>query len=292
MKGVHLMTTNTVLLVVAAVLAAAGPAFPQGGGPVVRGRQFPGPGPEPGMRPRFPMPGPPGDITFEFLSSEMSMESRVVKGAPYSAEAVTEVQQVLADGNRISRRNTATLYRDSEGRTRREQTLGAIGPWAAAGQAHQTVFINDPVAGVNYVLEPQTKTARKMVQSRLRQRREMAPDVAKARPARRPEPRTESLGKQTIEGVEAEGTRTTLTIPAGEIGNERPLEIVSERWFSRELGIVVLSRRTDPRMGETVYKLTNLRRTEPLRSLFEAPPEYTVKEGPAMFERRVGPPQE
>jgi len=92
--------------------------------------------------------------------------------------------------------------------------------------------------------------------------------------------------------VEAEGTRTTLTIPAGEIGNERPLEIVSERWFSRELGIVVLSRRTDPRMGETVYKLTNLRRTEPLRSLFEAPPEYTVKEGPAMLERRARPPQE
>jgi hypothetical protein len=89
----------------------------------------------------------------------------------------------------------------------------------------------------------------------------------------------ESLGKQNIEGVEAEGTRTTVTIPAGEIGNERPIEIVSERWYSPELQLVVMTRNSDPRSGETTYRLTNISRTEPAKSLFEVPADYTVKEG-------------
>ena len=92
--------------------------------------------------------------------------------------------------------------------------------------------------------------------------------------------KTESLGKQTIEGVEAEGTRNTTTIPAGEIGNERPIEIVFERWYSPELQTVVMTRHADPRVGETVYRLTNISRDEPPRSLFEVPADYSVKEGP------------
>src|SRR6185369_9466092 len=96
----------------------------------------------------------------------------------------------------------------------------------------------------------------------------------------------EQLGKQIIEGVEVEGTRTTVTIPAGDIGNERPIEIVSERWYSPELQLVVMTRHSDPRFGETTYKLTNINRTEPVKSLFEVPPGYTVKEmqfpGPAV----------
>ena len=89
----------------------------------------------------------------------------------------------------------------------------------------------------------------------------------------------EDLGKQVIEGVEAEGTRTTVTIPAGEIGNERPIEIVNERWYSPELQLVVMTRHSDPRSGETTYRLTNINRTEPAKSLFEVPGDYTIKEG-------------
>ena len=92
----------------------------------------------------------------------------------------------------------------------------------------------------------------------------------------------EQLGKQNIEGVEAEGTRTTVTIAAGEIGNERPIEIVSERWYSPELQLVVMTRHSDPRTGETTYKLTNINRSEPAKSLFEVPSDYTVKEGPGI----------
>ena len=107
------------------------------------------------------MAGKPGDVTYSFVSSEMSFGDKVIKGAPYSAEAVTEMIQVLSDGNRIVRKNSSSIYRDSEGRIRREQTLAAIGPWAA-DEPKQLTFINDPVAGVNYVLEPDTKTARKL----------------------------------------------------------------------------------------------------------------------------------
>ena len=87
-----------------------------------------------------------------------------------------------------------------------------------------------------------------------------------------------TLEPQTIEGVRVEGTRTTTTIPAGAIGNDLPIEIVNERWFSPELRTVVLSRRSDPRFGETVFRLTNLTRTEPASELFEIPAGYRVEE--------------
>jgi hypothetical protein len=93
---------------------------------------------------------------------------------------------------------------------------------------------------------------------------------------------TEKLGTQMIEGVSAEGTRTTITIPAGEIGNERAIEIVSERWYSPELQVVVMTRHADPRFGETTYKLTNINRAEQPKTLFEVPPGYTVKETPPL----------
>jgi hypothetical protein len=91
----------------------------------------------------------------------------------------------------------------------------------------------------------------------------------------------EQLGKQIIEGVEAEGSRTTVTIPAGEIGNEKPIVIVSERWYSPELQMVIMSKHSDPRSGETIYRLTNISRLEPAKALFEVPGDYTFKtDGP------------
>lgn len=264
-----------------------------------------------------PPPGHPmGDETVVFVSSEMSFGGKVVKGEPYSAQAITETTRMLGDGNRIKRKSAAAVYRDSEGRTRRDQELGTVGPWAMSGDPRQTVFINDPVAGVNYILDPRTRTARKMPPMRI----ELAPpgEISKAAPGSAPKVRirveedvftspapppphppvgdppmqefrlvaspqkgvTEALGKQTIEGVVAEGTRTTMTIPAGEIGNEQAIQIVREKWYSPELQTVIMSKHNDPLVGETVYKLTNITRGEPARSLFEVPGDYTVKEMP------------
>ena len=106
--------------------------------------------------------------------------------------------------------------------------------------------------------------------------------------ARNPAGRTEALGKQNIEGVEAEGTRTTVTIPAGKIGNELPIDIVNERWYSPELQVLVMTRHIDPRFGENSYKLTNISRTEPARELFEIPAGYALKEAPAPMGTGVG----
>jgi len=277
--------------------------------------------------------------TFEFVSAGYEFAGETVKDAPYSAVAVTKTVQTLADGNRIIHENSTKTYRDSQGRTRREQSLGAIGPWASAGDPPQMIFINDPVENVNYVLNPQEKTARKMTPPSVepfnveiagehtgapaggvvmnRSVRSftwasaegagvpMERDVTIATPASAgiqvmpfqkelAPPVTESLGTRMIEGVQAEGTRTTMTIPAGQIGNERPIEIVSERWYSPELKMDVLTKRNDPRFGETTYQLNNVQRIEPLLSLFQPPADYTVEEGPAPFEsriiRKIGPP--
>ena len=309
--------------------------------------------------PDDPRTPPPGD-NFTFIASEMNSDGKVVKGAPYSAQAVTETTQTLSDGNRIVNKSTATIYRDSEGRTRREQTLRVFGPFAATSEPPQTIFISDPVAGVNYALDTRLKIAHKMPPMRFEFKmrfpegarggtgigtgvgqgvevrpgepappaqpgmstsqvfeRTVPPPGAGVRVAgpppglpgegpamvfersatpppggevgmvfqwqgaREDNARTESLGKQSIEGVEAEGTRKTIEIPAGEIGNERPIEIVFERWYSPELQVVVMTNHSDPRFGETTYRLTNISRTEPAHELFEVPADYTVQ-GPSL----------
>ena len=92
------------------------------------------------------------------------------------------------------------------------------------------------------------------------------------------ERQTTTLAPQMMEGVQVEGTRTTVTIAAGAIGNELPIAIVTERWYSPELKTVVLSRRADPRFGETVYRLVNIVRAEPGAELFEIPAGYRLDE--------------
>jgi len=106
------------------------------------------------------------------------------------------------------------------------------------------------------------------------------------------ERQTENPGTKTLDGVEATGTRTTVTIPAGAIGNERAITIVSDRWFSPELQVVLMSTHRDPRFGETTYRLTGITRGEPEKSLFEVPSDYTVREGPPdtmRFRQAPGP---
>jgi hypothetical protein len=100
--------------------------------------------------------------------------------------------------------------------------------------------------------------------------------------------KTESLGRQTIEGVPADGRRTTMTIPAGQAGNDLPIHIVVESWYSPDLQATVLSKHSDPRNGETVTRLTNIGRGEPARALFETPADYKIGESPAGMPRSRG----
>ena len=91
---------------------------------------------------------------------------------------------------------------------------------------------------------------------------------------------TEDLGSQTMEGVFVTGKRTTRTIPAGQIGNEKPISIVTEVWTSPDLKTIVYSKRSDPRMGEQTFQLTNIARSEPDASLFTVPADFKIVEGP------------
>ncbi|MEK7257957.1 MAG: hypothetical protein AAB316_24575 [Bacteroidota bacterium] len=240
-------------------------------------------GQNPGRPPFGPPGGGPGGPQFDMLLSEIRFGGKVVKGAPYSASIVTENIQVLADGTRISNKGEGKFFRDSEGRTRLERTLTISGPFVISGEAPKMAFIYDPVAGVNYMLEERNRIARKF----------FAPSGTPppGQPGRASDQeKTESLGKQIIEGVEAEGVRITVTIPTGQIGNDRPIEIVSERWEATELKVVVLSKHKDPRFGETIYRLTNINRGEQAKSLFEVPAGYSIHEGGPPSERG-GPPR-
>jgi hypothetical protein len=255
-----------------------------------------------------PMQGPDIDV----IAIEPFHFGPPVKDAPYSAEAVTETTQVLADGNRIERRTSATIARDSSGRIRRQQQAMVFGGLVAKSQG-PLVTISDP-SGTHITLDPDRRVAYRMKTPPLplRGEFEMAVPAAGGGPAKRgrlrvniggaPPPigpadgpagtdlRTEQLEPREIEGVRAEGTRTTMTIEANAIGNHMPIVIVSERWYSPELQVVVLTRRSDPRFGETVYKLVNIVRGEPSPDLFEVPSDYRMEEHPVGPGARVKPP--
>ncbi len=304
------LMNDALLLALLSALTVVGSAQGRGGSPW--GQRPGGPPPDqrggpPPDRPDFGRGGPGGPAGPGGPSFEMFSDNRLVKGAPYSATAVTETVQTLGDGARVSRKNTDTVYRDGEGRTRREQTIDHAGPFSVGDQARQVVLINDPVTGVSYFLDAQNKTARKMTRPErpAPNFRPPPPNGEARRPAERntaerhtDERKVESLGKQLFDGVEAEGTRVTITIPVGRIGNDRPLETISERWESAALQVVVFSRHKDPFAGETTYRLTDIKRAEPPHSLFEAPADYTVEEGrpssppPPGADARRRPPQD
>jgi len=337
------------------------------------------------------------DDTFAFAAGELHRE-RVVKGAPYCADALQESVQPLADGNRIVRKQSTRLCRDGEGRTRQEVERGG----------RRIVYLRDPVSRESWVLDPSRKTARKLLShaslheaqqqdsaawreyadkmrewaKSFREQRQkdgnatppalptppapLAPPSPSALPAppsppavpvvitlderdesnapdasgRSPKPMrvqviridngnvlagtpggpgvpavppippvppvpaiaplppgvaawthigaprgpgvASSLGTKDIEGVKANGERTTWTIEAGKLGNEKPIVITRDVWTSPDLMVTVLTRDADPRMGETTYRLANLKRGEPDAALMRVPADYAVNKGTLM----------
>jgi hypothetical protein len=236
-----------------------------------------------------------------------------VLGAPYSATMTNQAVQTLSDGNRIVQTFTGSTARDSEGRTRQDALLPNLGNLSAANAPH-LVFIQDPVNQASYTLNLTDKTAQKMQMPLVEPSGPGASVSATAgglggasgkffiqadsRGANAPplplpiaiagfigdddgaQVTNEDLGSQTMEGVLANGKRTTRTIPAGQIGNDRPIVIVTEVWFSPDLKTVVYSKRSDPRTGDQTFQLTNIVRAEPDASLFTVPSDFKIVDGP------------
>jgi hypothetical protein len=250
----------------------------------------------------------PGPVTIGAfgVTGAVAGPDATIAGAPYSAQAITERVQILADGNRIQQTITGNIARDSRGRIRHEEDLASLsdGP-----EPPHFVNIEDPVAGLHWTLDPKTRTAFKM---QFVQMKVPAKTVSGALPALPPigpektffftastsaapsvqvlskallpadtDASKTDLGTQTIDGVNAHGTRITRTIPAGAVGNEQPIVITTETWYSPDLKVLIMSKTDDPRMGETTYKLSNISRAEPAADLFQVPDDYTIKDKPS-----------
>jgi hypothetical protein len=281
----------------------------------------------------------------ELAARERVPLERAMKGAPYSAETVVESTQTLADGNRISKKTTGLVYRDSEGRTRREEDV-MVATRTAAGAVSspkKTISIVDPVGGFSYSLDPEKKIAwqtpmggagtimrkveeaqvdaakRAVMEMLIAERKAGAGDEQSKTAADEEKMKVAAAGgggargrvggggggavaagpvaagrggvdrgsvmasntpleHKTIDGIAVEGRKTTTIIPAGQVGNEQPITITSEEWRSPELNLLVLTKHSDPRTGESSYRLQNIVRAEPDRSLFMVPADYTVRE--------------
>lgn len=245
-------------------------------------------------------PGPPppphesGNVIFMRAPGGEPGDGKVVTGNPLTAQITVTRDTTLSDGNKIHHSSETTVYRDSQGRVRREMTVD-VGTPSTAGVKHTIITINDPVAGHRYTLDPTNKTARELP----------GPKGHGGGPEHGPGPgpeadigphpegpgggelkkllskdvRQHELGTKTIDGHEAEGRRVTRTIAAGEIGNEKPIEVVTERWFSKDLQLPVLVVHTDPMMGTVTTKLTNVTKGEPDASLFQVPSDYKIVSG-------------
>jgi hypothetical protein len=235
-------------------------------------------------------PGAGIEDVIGFVGFEAGLGRRTVTGAPFTATYTEQTMQTLVDGNHIERTATGTLARDSSGRTRRDLTLPAIVPWIATGNTPpRLVLIHDSVVGVDYVLDADRKIARKMAPLGGRLDKGPGGGPPPFVQERQNESTTASLGTQMMNGASAQGTLTTRTIPAGAIGNEKAIVITVERWYSPDLQMNVLIKRSDPRTGDNVFQLTNIVRSEPDASLFQVPADYTVKEGGRMGLGRKGP---
>ncbi len=223
------------------------------------------------------------DVTM--MGAEMASPGETVTGVPYTATEVTETTQTLSDGNKIVNKTSGTVARDSQGRVRREMSVGRIG--SAGANNHKMLFISDPTAHHQEVMEagngantatvisttgdsngePQIITLNRagstIVNKKVFVRKSKDSNGDESNESDKKQVKHEDLGTQTIAGVSAQGKRDTVTIPAGEIGNEKPIEIVSETWYSPDLHATVMRKHSDPRVGETVFQLTDIKRAEP-----------------------------
>jgi hypothetical protein len=294
--------TVMAVVMVAGVIAAALSAGAQ------TGPELP-PLPPPDLAPRVAGAGRMGGTVTMAVGG---LDAMPVKGSPFCTTITTEHTQVFADGNRIHTLHTSNLCRDSDGRTRREADLNLMGAGPKLPDT-KIVTIVDPVAGFRYMLDPENKIARRapVAMDPMSAKQEVLPGkgahvmVYEGSGAGRPggdvffkqvfvkkprddeaKPVEQKLGDQIIEGIHVTGTRLTTTIPSGEVGNEQPMVVTSESWYSPELKATVMTKHNDPWAGELKTQFTNVNTSQPDASLFSVPSDYKIvdeKDGPVVI---------
>ena len=260
-----------------------------------------------------------GVVTTGGMGLSVQESTELVKHLPYQAVAITEIKQTLADGSHTTQTTTATVARDSDGRTVRVQHIGSSAVGSSQGNLPTLTTIFDPVANTHTDFTSDSKVAHVLKMPPLppnldkgdregrfavfaggpaggstdggigpmtftvqghASRPQATPDQSA------PDAKTASLGSKTIEGIPVTGTKTTTTIPAGAIGNDRDLVTTRETWYSADLKLVIQSTQTDPRFGETTYSLTNIQRSEPDPAIFQVPAGYTIDKLPVVVHQR------
>jgi hypothetical protein len=226
------------------------------------------------------------------------MFGEVTKGAPFTAQRTEESTQTLGDGTHINHKSSISYARDSAGRVRREDD--------------EWITIYDPIANISYRLNKKNHSGFKveLVRGQDLDRQKMQMEQREADMVKMQSEKAlaetkaqqgssvtitnegpggrvysfmkdgteESLGSQVVNGVMADGSRTTNTIPAGDFGNDRPITSVTETWYSPELHITVMYKRTDPREGDVTTQYAGIKRGEPDPSLFQLPAGYTLNQ--------------
>lgn len=188
----------------------------------------------------------------------------IVTAAPYCANTVVEFQQ--------ARRDVAHTCRDSAGRVRTERLFG---PDAGV----RVVYIQDPVGGFLYALDANNRVVHRIKLGAGIANPPVLAQVIQGQGApKMPLSHTrESLGEKTLDGLLVTGTLTRTTIPAGRRpGNDQPVTLTAETWWSTDLKIVALRKTSDNRNGDQIEQLENLTRAEPDPNLFQPPPVYQI----------------
>jgi hypothetical protein len=220
--------------------------------------------------------------------------SIVITGRPYSGEEMAETTQILADGTRVTHpRASVRNWRDSAGRTRTERPLMMTAGSLTIENMPYMTEVFDPIAGYRYYIEPVNRIAHRLKLPDNLIRAQLPPQNAAIGTVRtvsgpRPGPNNsevtnESLGTKVIDGIPANGSRTTTTYPIGAMGNDRPIVTTRETWLSPDLNVMLFSKTVDPRSGESIQGLINVSRAEPAPSLFEVPSDYKLVDETGSF---------
>jgi hypothetical protein len=221
--------------------------------------------------------GPDGGTT----SHVSGVELLAIPGKPFSAKTSTEWTRKLEDGSTVTLRLEASLARDSQGRMYRERRSFVPANSTEKSRLNE-VHLYDPTTRTQALCEARTF---RCVITDYAPQTVYTPTPAGALGNGTGYLTRESLGVDSIAGMNVTGTRETRTINPGAAGNERAMVSTREFWYSPEIQTNLLVIRNDPQNGKQVIRLSDISLSEPDPHMFEIPIGYTARDERASAHR-------